>query len=246
MLPKASPVWPEEGLVFTRWTQPVANVNVTFGGQHGKDISNSLLPSKWWHLCGCFFDTLETASIPVIMIWNTWLSVDRTTLVRMESFSCGTSPEHVDINYFHAECSAQAEIKAYGVGFCVEIQTALGPFTQRKLFHHHALLNIFLMVPYLKWPTENIIWLMEKATSHAFLLPFQTYYLCVALDSLQKIRWSIHTTSVQNFNLLLDHSLHDSPGIVNHFRVKMSGTWSPKGKHGRKIASSSRPSVTSP
>lgn len=27
---------------------------------------------------------------------------------------------------------------------------------------------------------------MQKATSQAFLLPFQTYYLCVALDALQK------------------------------------------------------------
>lgn len=42
---------------------------------------------------------------------------------------------------------------------------------------------------------------MQKATSQAFLLPFQTYYLCVALDGLQKIHWSIHTNSVQNFNL---------------------------------------------
>lgn len=63
---------------------------------------------------------------------------------------------------------------------------------------------------------SNTVWLIQKATSHAFLLPFQAHYLCVALDGLQEICWSIHTNSMQNFTLLLDHSLCDSLGIPNH------------------------------
>lgn len=78
--------------------------------------------------------------------------------------------------------------------------------------------------------SKNTIWLTQKATSHAFLLQFQTHYLCVALDGLQKICWSIHTNSIQNFTLLLDHSLCDSPGIPNHFRVKCQARDLPKKK----------------
>lgn len=93
--------------------------------------------------------------------------------------------------------------------------------------------------------SKNTVWLTQKATSHAFLLPFQTHYLCVALDGLQKICWSIHTNSIQNFTLLLDHSFCDSFGIPGYFRVKHQAHDLPKEKKNRgKIAS--RPQSSTP
>lgn len=94
--------------------------------------------------------------------------------------------------------------------------------------------------------SKNTVGLIQKATSHAFLLPFQTYYLCVALDGLQKICWNIHTNSIQNFTLLPDHSLCDSSGIPDHSRVKCQAHDLPKQKNGGKIASGPSSSTASP
>lgn len=116
-------------------------------------------------------------------------------------------------------------------------------FTQRKLFPHHTLINVFSNSPLSKIAhhSKNTIWLIQKATSHAFLLPFQIHYLCVALDGLQKICWSIHTSSIQNFTLWLDHSLCDSSGILNHFRVKCQAHDLPEKKKWRE--NSQRPPI---
>lgn len=93
---------------------------------------------------------------------------------------------------------------------------------------------------------SNTIWLTHKATSHAFLLPFQTHYLCVALDGLQEICWSIHTNPMQNFTLSLDHSLCDSLGIPSHLSQMSAHDPPPRPlqeKNGRKTASGPSPQL---
>lgn len=49
---QASPVWPEEGLVFMKWIWPVANVDVNWG-QPGKDTLTLSFSSSWWNSQSC-------------------------------------------------------------------------------------------------------------------------------------------------------------------------------------------------
>lgn len=91
--------WP----VFMEWTWPVANIDVSFGGQPGNDISYSSFLSSQWNSQSCIrvASSLTPMKLPrslnktqqhlVIKEESVWLRVGRASLVRIaELLSCGT------------------------------------------------------------------------------------------------------------------------------------------------------------
>lgn len=128
----------------------------------------------------------------------------------------------MDIKYLHIQAKITAQ----------EIQTDLKIIYSEKAFPPPHPDKCFSNGPLseIAHPSKNTIWPIQKATSHAFLLPSQTRYLCVALDGLQKVCGSIHTNSIQKRHSEAGPFFMWQPWHPKSFYSQISGTWPPKGK----------------